>query len=166
MEDAKVRAITHSLDVVKVVLLGVPDRPGVAALVLRTLADCAASLDMIIQSEGREGKKDIAFVVPREDEGKIRKALEDLRRVLSFEDVTFDEGVGKVSVVGAGVASDPRIAFRMFDTLARLGVNIDMISTSNLRISCLIPKDRVTESVRALHETFIEDSEVTLREGS
>lgn len=166
MEDAKVRAITHSLDVVKVVLLGVPDRPGVAALVLRTLADCAASLDMIIQSEGREGKKDIAFVVPREDESKVRKALEDLQRVLSFDGVTFDEGVGKVSVVGAGVASDPYIAFRMFDTLARLGVNIDMISTSNLRISCLIPKDRVVESVRALHETFIEDSEVTLREGS
>lgn len=166
MEDAKVRAITHSLDVLKVVLLGVPDRPGVAALVLRTLADWAVSLDMIIQSEGREGKKDMAFVVPQEDERKVRQALESLRKTLSFEGVKFDTEVGKVSVVGAGVASDPRIAFRMFDTLAKHGINIDMISTSNLRISCLISKDRVTESVRALHEAFIEDSEVVLREGS
>lgn len=166
MEDAKVRAITHNLDVVKVVLLGVPDKPGVAALVLRTLVDCAVSLDMIIQSEGREGKKDIAFVIPKEDRGKVRKALESLQEMLPFEGVTFDEGVGKVSVVGAGVANDPRIAFRMFDTLARLGVNIDMISTSNLRISCLIPRNRVAESVSALHETFIEDSEVMLREDS
>ncbi len=166
MEDAKVRAITHSLDVLKIVLLGVPDKPGVAALVLRTLADWAVSLDMIIQSEGREGKKDMAFVVPQEDERKVRQALESLRKTLSFEGVKFDMEVGKVSVVGAGVASDPRIAFRMFDTLAKHGINIDMISTSNLRISCLIPKDRVTESVRALHEAFIEDSEVVLREGS
>lgn len=166
VEDVKVRAITHSLDVVKVVLLGVPDEPGVAALVLRTLADCAVSLDMIIQSEGREGKKDIAFVVPEEDKGKVQRALENLRKMLSFEGVKFDEKVGKVSVVGAGVASDPHIAFRMFDTLARQGINIDMISTSNLRISCLIPRDRVADSVRALHETFIEDSEVMLREDS
>ncbi|WP_438315171.1 aspartate kinase [Candidatus Caldatribacterium sp. SIUC1] len=166
MEEVKVRAITHSLEVVKVVLLGVPDEPGVAALILRTLADFSVSLDMIIQSEGREGKKDIAFVIPREDEGKVRRALEDLQKILSFEGVKFDEDVGKVSVVGAGVANDPRIAFRMFDTLARCGVNIDMISTSNLRISCLIPKGRVEESVRALHKTFISDSEVILREGS
>jgi aspartate kinase len=166
MEEAKVRAITHSLEVVKVVLLGVPDEPGVAALVLRTLADSSVFLDMIIQSEGREGKKDIAFVIPREDEGKVRRALEDLRKILPLEGVKFDEDVGKVSVVGAGVANDPRIAFRMFDTLARCGVNIDMISTSNLRISCLIPKNRVEESVQALHRTFISDSEVILREGS
>ncbi|WP_017872790.1 aspartate kinase [Candidatus Caldatribacterium saccharofermentans] len=166
MEEAKVRAITHSLEVVKVVLLGVPDEPGVAALILRTLADFSVSLDMIIQSEGREGKKDIAFVIPQEDEGKVRRALEDLQKTLSFEGVKFDGDVGKVSVVGAGVANDPRIAFRMFDALARCGVNIDMISTSNLRISCLIPKDRVEESVQALHRTFISDSEVILCEGS
>lgn len=166
MEEAKVRAITHSLEVVKVVLLGVPDEPGVAALVLRTLADSSVFLDMIIQSEGREGKKDIAFVIPREDKGKVRRALEDLQKMLPLEGVKFDEDVGKVSVVGAGVANDPRIAFRTFDTLARCGVNIDMISTSNLRISCLIPKNRVEESVQALHRTFISDSEVMLREGS
>lgn len=166
MEDAKVRAITHSLDVLKIVLLGVPDQPGVAALILRTLADYAVSLDMIIQSEGREGRKDIAFVVSQEDEGKVQKALEVLKGALPLEGVKFDENVGKVSIVGAGVAGDPHIAFRMFDTLAKCGINIDMISTSNLRISCLIPKDRVEESVRALHETFISDSEVVLREGS
>lgn len=166
LEDVRVRAITHSLDVLKVVLLGVPDHPGVAALILKTLADESTSLDMIIQSEGREGKKDIAFVVAFEDEGKVRKALDRLGGTLPFEGVKFDKGMGKVSVVGAGVTGDPRIAFRMFDTLAKCGVNIDMISTSNLRISCLIPKERVEDSVKALHETFLENGEVMLHEGS
>lgn len=166
LEDVRVRAITHNLDVLKVVLLGVPDHPGVAALILKTLADESTSLDMIIQSEGREGKKDIAFVVAFEDEGKVRRALERLGGTLPFEGVKFDKSMGKVSLVGAGVTGDPHIAFRMFDTLAKCGVNIDMISTSNLRISCLIPKERVEDSVRALHETFLEDGEVVLHEGS
>ncbi len=162
MEDVKVKAVTHTKEVMKVVLLGVPHQPGVAASIFRVLADFSVFIDMIIQSEGRGVEKDVAFVVTKEDEGKVRKAVTQLKEVLSFREVKFDDSMGKISIVGAGIASDPRIAYRMFNTLARIGANIDMISTSNLRISCLIPRDRVEEAVRALHEEFIGEGEVIL----
>lgn len=162
MEEVKVKAVTHSKEVLKVVLLGVPNQPGVAASIFKVLSDFSVFIDMIIQSEGRKTEKDVAFVVTKEDEGKVRKAIAHLKEILAFQDVKLDDSMGKISIVGAGIASDPRIAYRMFSTLARMGVNIDMISTSNLRISCLIPRERVEEAVQALHEEFIGEGEVIL----
>ncbi|NSW77336.1 MAG: aspartate kinase [Candidatus Atribacteria bacterium] len=166
MEDVKVKAVTHTREVMKVVLLGVPNQPGVAASIFKVLSDFSVFIDMIIQSEGRGTEKDVAFVVTKEDEGKARRAVARLGEIISFREVKFDDSMGKISIVGAGIASDPRIAYRMFSTLARIGANIDMISTSNLRISCLIPRDRVEEAVRALHEEFIGEGEVILNGGS
>lgn len=166
MEDVKVKAVTHTREVMKVVLLGVPNQPGVAASIFKVLSDFSVFIDMIIQSEGWGIEKDVAFVVTKEDEGKARRAAARLGEIISFREVKFDDSMGKISIVGAGIASDPRIAYRMFSTLARIGANIDMISTSNLRISCLIPRDRVEEAVRALHEEFIGEGEVILNGGS
>ncbi|MEN3186278.1 MAG: aspartate kinase [Atribacterota bacterium] len=162
MEDVKVKAVTHTKEVMKVVLLGVPNQPGVAASIFKVLADFSVFIDMIIQSEGRGVEKDVAFVVAKEDEGKARRAVAHLGEMISFREAKFDDSMGKISIVGAGIASDPRIAYRMFSALARTGANIDMISTSNLRISCLIPRDRVEEAVRVLHEEFIGEGEVIL----
>lgn len=166
MEDVKVKAVTHTQEVMKVVLLGVPNQPGVAASIFKVLSDFSVFIDMIIQSEGRGAEKDVAFVVTKEDEGKARRAVARLGEIISFREVKFDNSMGKVSIVGAGIASDPRIAYRMFSVLAKIGANIDMISTSNLRISCLIPRDRVEEAVRVLHEEFIGEGEVILNGGS
>ena len=164
MEDVKVRAITHNGNVIKVVFLEVPDRPGIAALIFKELADCSVSVDMIIQSEGREDKKDVAFVVSREDENRLKKVIANLSQKILFKGVKLDEAVAKISIVGAGIASDPNIAYRMFRTLSERKINIDMISTSNLRISCLIPNLSINEAVEALHKEFIEGEEVAIHE--
>jgi len=160
MENAQVRAVTHSGDVIKVVLQGVPNKPGIAAKIFEILANLSVSIDMIIQSEGRETVKDVAFVVLKEDENKIKRAIEELRNRIKFQNAILDYEKSRISIVGAGIASNPQIAHRMFKTLAANNVNIDMISTSNLRISCLIPKEKMEESVRALHREFIEKEKI------
>lgn len=160
MENAQVRAVTHSGDVIKVVLQGVPNRPGIAAQIFEALANLSVSIDMIIQSEGRETVKDVAFVVLKEDESKVKKAIEELRGKINFQNVILDYEKSRISIVGAGIASNPQIAYRMFKILAENNVNIDMISTSNLRISCLIPREKMEESVRALHREFIEEEKI------
>lgn len=160
MEEVKVKAVTHSKEVLKVVLLGVPNQPGVAASIFKVLADFSVFIDMIIQSEGRHNEKDVAFVVTKEDKEKVQKAVVHLQKVLAFQEVKLDDSLGKISIVGSGIASDPRIAYRMFHVLACVGANIDMISTSNLRISCLIPRDKIEEAVQTLHEEFVGEGEV------
>ncbi|HSV31272.1 MAG TPA: aspartate kinase [Atribacteraceae bacterium] len=167
VEEVKVRAITHTQDLVKIVLLGVPNIPGVAARIFKGLADQSVTVDMIIQSEGREdqNQKDFAFVISREDETKVRNVLENLGDDLPFQGIKFDDTMTRVSIVGAGIVSDPSIAFRMFRVLGEREINIDMISTSNLRISCLITRDKMEEAIEALHREFIGDEEVTLNEG-
>ena len=164
MEDVKVRAITHNGNVIKVVFLEVPDRPGIAALIFKELADCSVSVDMIIQSEGREEKKDVAFVISKEDENLLKRVISRFSQKVHFKGIKLDDTVAKISIVGAGIASDPNIAFRMFNTLSEHGINIDMISTSNLRISCLIPSKSMNEAIQALHKEFIEDEEVSIHE--
>ncbi len=160
MENAQVRAVTHSGDVIKVVLQGVPNKPGIAAQIFEVLANLSVSIDMIIQSEGRETVKDVAFVVLKEDENKVKRAIEELRSRIKFQNAILDYEKSRISIVGAGIASNPQIAYRMFKTLAANNVNIDMINTSNLRISCLIPKGKMEESVRALHREFIEKEKI------
>jgi aspartate kinase len=154
MEGAVVRAVTHSVGEAKVVLEDVPDVPGVAAKVFGALAAQNIRVDMIIQGRGRDGNNDIVFTVAEDDRETAVAACEEVAAGLGGCRVTVAEAA-KVSVVGAGISQDARVAAAMFECLADLGINIEMISTSGLRISCLIRPDKVEEAVRALHARLV-----------
>ena len=154
MEEPLVRAITHSADEVKIVLKGVPDVPGIAAKVFRALANENIRLDMIIQAMGTGQVNDIAFTVTREDFPAARIAAERVCAEVGGREVLCVDDIAKVSVVGAGITQDASVAADMFEALAAEGINIDMISTSGSRISCIICREKVREAVRALHRRF------------
>ncbi len=150
--------IAHTTDVAKVTIKGVPDRPGIAARLFEALAAREVNVDMIIQSGSRAGSNDISFTVGEADLPAARAAAEELARDLGAEGVEAERGVGKVSIVGAGMVSHPGVAARMFRTIADQGVNIQMISTSDISISCVIDAADVERVVRALHRTFIKEA--------
>jgi aspartate kinase len=150
----KVRGLAHDRNVAKVTLVEVPDRPGVAAAVFEPLAEAGISVDMIVQNVGHHGTTDLSFTVSRADLARAKRILEPLVRDLGFREMTTDSSVAKVSIVGAGIQNAPGYAARMFRTLADAGVNIEMISTSEIRITCMIAEDMVEPAVRALHAAF------------
>ncbi len=156
MERPLVTAVTHSTSEARVTLTGLPDRPGIAAAVLGALAEANVNVDMIIQNEPQtEGHKaDMSFTVPRDDLDIAREALEPLAEELGFGGIQTDELMGKVSVVGAGMKSHPGVAARTFKALGDAGVNIEMISTSPIKISCVVREEHVTTAVRELHQAF------------
>ncbi|MEW6524157.1 MAG: aspartate kinase [Bacillota bacterium] len=153
VEKVLIRGVTHSVDEVKLVLEGVPDVPGVAAQVFRALADQNIRVDMIIQSMRRNGVNDIAFTVSREDRDVAMRVTGAVAAKLGAT-VVCEEDIAKVSVVGAGIAQDASVAADMFEALAQQGINIDMISTSGIRVSCVIARNRVEDAVRALYLRF------------
>ncbi len=150
----KVRGLAHDRNVAKITLVGVPDKPGVAQGVFGPLADAGVVVDMIVQNVGHGGATDISFTIPRVELAKAKRILEPLVRELGFADMTNDSSVAKVSIVGAGIHNAPGYAARMFGTLAAEGINIEMISTSEIRITTIIAEDRVEQAVRALHAAF------------
>jgi len=152
MERPLVTAVTHSTDDARITLTGVPDQPGVAGRIFSTLADADVNLDMIVQNEPvSEGSRaEMSFTVPRDDLHAARTALESL----GVGTLETDEAMGKVSVVGAGMKTHPGVAAKVFRTLGENSINIEMISTSPIRISCVIRGDRVPDAVRALHSAF------------
>jgi aspartate kinase len=150
----KVRGLAHDRNVAKVTLVEVPDQPGVAAAVFEPLADAGINVDMIVQNIGHGGATDLSFTVPQVDLAKAKRVLEPIGRDLGFRELTTDSAVAKVSIVGAGIHNAPGYAARMFRTLAAAGVNIEMISTSEIRITCIIAEDQVETAVRALHAAF------------
>ncbi len=154
VEEVVVRAVTHSCDEIKLVLEAVPDVPGVAARVFRALATARVKVDMILQGMHREGHNDIAFTVAGQDLDDARRVCQGLAGELGARRVVEDAGIAKVSVIGAGISQDAGVAASVFEALAGEGINIDMISTSPLRISCVISRDRATEAVQALHRRF------------
>src|SRR5215213_2869090 len=156
MERPLVTAVTHSTSEARITLLGLPDRPGIAGRVLTALADGNVNVDMIIQNEpASEGHKaDMSFTVPRDDMLAAREALEPIKDELDFGSIQTDEQMGKVSVVGAGMKSHPGVAHRTFEALGRAGVNIEMISTSPIKISCVVREEHVETAVRELHTAF------------
>lgn len=157
MENAPVvTGIAHTTDVAKVTVMGVPDRPGVAASLFAALAGRAVNVDMIIQSASRAGINDISFTVAKTDIDAAVEAARALQKELGAEGVAAESGVGKVSIVGAGMISHPGVAATMFRVMASEGVNIQMISTSDISISCVIDAAFVEKVVRALHKVFIE----------
>jgi aspartate kinase len=154
-----VRGIAHDMDVARITLVRVADRPGVAAAIFQPLADANISVDTIAQSSGADGMTDMSFTVSR---GSLERAIEITRELgprIGAERIDPADDLAKVSIVGTGMQSAPGYAARMFGTLASAGINIGIISTSDIRITCVVPRDRAEDAVRLLHEAFELDRE-------
>src|ERR671932_323666 len=156
MERPLVTAVTHSTDEARVTLTGLPDRPGVAGRVMTALAEANINVDMIIQNEPESGdqRADMSFTVPRADLDLARETLERIQPELGFGAIATDPAMGKVSLVGAGMKSHPGVAAKTFTVLGEAGVNIEMISTSPIKISCVVREEDVAAAVRELHSAF------------
>ncbi len=159
METAIIRGVTYTTDEAKVTVRAVPDQPGVAAQVFSALADANVNVDMIIQNVGQQGHSDISCTIPVDDLATANDVLKKLVADLGAQGYDTDDAMAKVSVVGAGMRTNPGVAALMFRTLAGLGINLEMISTSPIKISCIISKQRVEDAVRALHDVFELDKE-------
>ena len=154
MEQAIVSAVTHDVTEAKITVVGVPDRPGIAARLFRALADRGVNVDMIVQNISADGSTDISFTVPRSDVGVAQDVAAALQDDLGFQMVKTDSSIARVSVIGAGMKSYPGVTATMFETLAREDINIEMISTSSIRISCVVDESEVEQAMRALHAAF------------
>ena len=157
VEQDLVSGIAFSKDEAKITLLGVPDRPGTSAAIFGSLGDASINVDMIVQSRtSGDGKPatDLSFTVGRADLDRAVKLMEEIKRELDIEEVTFDESVVKVSVVGVGMRTNSGVAQRMFETLADLNINIQTITTSEIKVSVLIDEKFIELAVRALHSAF------------
>jgi len=154
MEKAIISGVTHDTTEAKVTVHGVADKPGIAARLFRTVAAADINVDMIVQNVSRAGHTDISFTVPRDDIEGVKKTLEPLLRELDADGIEADASIAKVSLIGAGMKSHPGVAAAMFDALSDAGVNIEMISTSTIRISCIIREADVARAVRAIHDRF------------
>jgi aspartate kinase len=154
MEQAIISAVTHDTSEAKMTISGVPDQPGVAARVFRELADLEVNVDMIVQNVSDKGVTDISFTVPHSDLDRAVAAGETIAAEIGALGVTSDPSIARISVIGAGMRSNPGVAATMFETLAACGVNIQMISTSAIRVSCVVAEEEAEEAVIALHESF------------
>ena len=156
MEHPLITAVTHSTEEARITLLGVPDRPGAAAMIFNALAAANCNVDTIIQNEPREeGRQaEVSFTISTEDLRAAEEALEPVRHELGVSGVDTDREIGKVSIIGAGMRSHPGVAAKVFQTLADENINIEMISTSPIKISCVIRADDVPQAVRSLHDAF------------
>lgn len=154
MEQVVVAGIAYNVNEAKVTLRGVPDRPGIASRIFGTIAGAGIIVDMIIQNIGADNSADITFTVPRADLKKATQILEGLKGELSAAEVIADENIAKVSIVGVGMRSHAGVASRMFQALAKEGINILMISTSEIKVSCAIERKYTELAVRVLHEEF------------
>jgi len=154
-----VRGIAHDTDVARITLMRVPDRPGVAATIFQPLADANISVDTIAQSSGADGTTDLSFTVPRGSLAQAVSITDSIAPQLGAVSVDAADDLAKVSIVGTGMQSAPGYAARMFSALASASINIAIISTSDIRITCVVPRDRVEDAVRVLHSAFELDRE-------
>ena len=154
MEQAIVSAVVHDTSEAKVTVAGVPDQPGIAARLFRLLADADINVDMIVQNTSDHGVTDISFTVPHDDLRKSEEITTGLATEISASGVTSDADIARVSLVGAGMKSNPGVAAKTFETLAAAGINIEMISTSAIRISCIVRQAQVEQAVQELHTAF------------
>ncbi|MHB8467088.1 MAG: aspartate kinase [Acidimicrobiales bacterium] len=154
MEQPIISAVIHDASEAKVTVTRVADLPGVAATLFRSLADRNVNVDMIVQNSALDGTTDISFTVPRADLGAAVEVCKDHVGELGAGDVLTDSDIAKVSLIGAGMKSNPGVAATMFEVLAKEQVNIEMISTSPIRISCVVRAGRVEDAVQALHDAF------------
>ncbi|HSL25865.1 MAG TPA: aspartate kinase, partial [Acidimicrobiia bacterium] len=154
MEQAVISGIAHDRTEAKVTVRGVPDQPGVAAALFEPLAERGINVDMIVQNVSHDGSTDISFTVPRATASHAAEVAGKVADAMGAVSVDVEENVGKVSLVGAGMKSHPGVAARVFRALADAGINIEMISTSTIRISCVVRGDQVDAAVKALHGAF------------
>ncbi|MFB3739474.1 MAG: ACT domain-containing protein, partial [Candidatus Velamenicoccus archaeovorus] len=154
MEQALISGIALDDGEAKVTLEDVPDRPGVAAAIFKAVAAEGVNVDMIVQNTSRQGKTDLSFTVPREDLARIEATVLRMVGEVGAARFSADDAIAKVSLVGAGMKSDPGVAADMFDALAAEGINIEMISTSSIRVSCVIRAVDAERAVQVLHTRF------------
>jgi aspartate kinase len=154
MEQVVIRGIAHDPDVAKVALLGVPDRPGVASEIFRAVGGQGVNVRMIVQAGGADGKNDVTFAVGSHDVRTVLPVVEDLRRKLEARAFLYDPDVAIISVVGEGLATSPGTAGQVFDAIAKSGVNLEIISTSSITITCMVRKADVEKAVRSLHDAL------------
>lgn len=154
MEQAIISGISHDTSEAKVTVRGVPDQPGVAAALFEPLAADKVNVDMIVQNVSEDGTTDISFTVPKEHAALATKVVKEVIPEIRATSFDVDEAVARVSVVGAGMKSNPGVAAKMFRVLAKNQINIEMISTSSIRISCVVALDQIEDAVRVLHAAF------------
>ncbi len=154
MERAIISGVTHDATEGKITIFGVPDQPGIAARVFRVLADANVNVDMIVQNVSQQGLTDISFTVSLDDLPKIDQIMGLIVDDIKATGYNYDTSIGKVSLIGAGMKSHPGIAADMFGVLAENNINIQMISTSPIKIACVIERDDIEKAVRALHKHF------------
>ncbi|MGN6799909.1 MAG: aspartate kinase [Gaiellaceae bacterium] len=154
LEKAIVSGVTHDTSEAKVSIIGVPDRPGIAALVFRELARAGVNIDMIVQNVSQNGEATISFTLPETDLAVAGPILERVCADLGASRIEHDADIAKVSLIGAGMKSHPGVAADMFDALAEAGINIEIISTSSIRVSCVVRAAEVERAVQAVHERF------------
>ncbi len=157
MEKTVIRGVSHSVKESKITIEGVPDNPGIAAKVFKELANNSINVDIVIQGGGADNLNSISFTVKDEDYTNAKAITERVALELGARKVIADKDIAMVSVVGVGIKSNPGVAAAVFETLANVGVNIDMISSSEIKISCIIKDSDVEKAVQALHSTFIEE---------
>ncbi|MCL4459568.1 MAG: aspartate kinase [Chloroflexi bacterium] len=160
-ERNKVRGIAHDTDVAKITVIGVPDRPGIAYAIFRPLAEASINVDTIVQNASLQGITDLSFTVARTDLAKAVRLVEAVATEINAKGVVSASNLAKVSIIGTGIQHSPGYAARMFKTLTDQGINIEMITTSEIRITCIIEASRVQEAVRALHAAFATETSVT-----
>lgn len=154
MEQAVISGVAHDVSEAKITVRGVPDTPGIAATVFGALADEGISVDMIVQNVSSGGSADISFTIPREMVAQATPLTQRVARELGAAGVDIDATIGRVSIVGSGMRAYPAVAAKMFSVLAAAGINIAMISTSPIRVSCVIAEGQVEDAVRLLHAAF------------
>jgi aspartate kinase len=150
----KVRSIAYDMDVAKISVVGIPDKPGIAASIFVPLAKAGISVDTIVQNSSVNKIADLTFTVTKDQINDAMKVAKPIAKKLGASDIVSDTALGKVSIVGTGMQNTPGFAAKMFDTLSREGINIELISTSEIRITCIIKESKVKEAVRALHKAF------------
>ena len=164
MEDAYISGIAHDTSESKITVQGVPDRPGVAARMFTAMAEAGVNVDMIVQNVSVDGVTDISFTVPREDVDRAADLIRAIREEVGAAEVVVDHDIAKVSLVGAGMKTHPGVAATMFQALSKADVNIEMISTSTIRISVVIRADDVQQAVTAVHDAFDLEEAAGIRE--
>jgi aspartate kinase len=164
MEQAMISGVVHDTSEAKITVEDVPDRPGIAAAIFRAVADEGIGVDTIVQNVSRDGRTDVSFTVPKDDLAHARQVMDRVSPEVGAARYSADDGIAKVSLVGAGMKSHPGVQADMFSALAEAGINIEMISTSSIRITCVIRDSDVEGAVRALHARFSLSDEAVVRE--
>ena len=150
----KVRGIVHDINVAKVTVLGVPDKPGIASVIFEPLAKENISIDTIVQNASVERVTDLTFTVAKSDLDRAMRVVEPVAKSINAKGCVADTRLGKVSIVGTGMQNTPGFAARMFRALYERGINIELITTSEIRITCIIDEARIEDALNALHSAF------------